>query len=42
MCVCVCVYIQVSGVEDDGTLFIIVNFIFSSFRVIFLVSGSRW
>ena len=34
--------IQASFVKDNGTLFIIFNFIFSSLLVIFLVSGSRW
>ena len=36
------VIIQRSFVKDDGTLFIIFYLIFSSFRVIFIVSGSRW
>ena len=36
------IIIQVSFVKDDGTLFIIFNFIFSSFLVNFLVSISRW
>ena len=35
------VIIQASFVKDVGTLFIISNFIFSSFLFIFLVSGSR-
>ena len=35
-------YIQADFVKDDGTLFIIFNFIFSSLLVIFLVSGSWW
>ena len=34
--------IQASFVKNDGTLFIIFNFIFSRFLVIFLVLGSGW
>ena len=36
------VIIQVSFIKDDGTLFIISNFIFSRLLVIFQVVGSRW
>ena len=52
VCVCVCVYfeesifrqqviIQASFVKDDGTMFVIFNFIFSRLLVIFLVSGKH-
>ena len=41
MCVHICIYIQASFVKDNGTLFIIFNFILSRLLVIFLLSGSR-
>ena len=34
--------IQARFVKDDGTLFIISNFIFSKYLVIFLMSVYRW
>ena len=36
------VVIETSFIEDDGTLFIIFNWNFSSLLLIFLVLGSRW